>query len=205
LDCNLRKNNLGLRLHELRSAYMPRIMFFSLRSSAKPRRGGALLLAAAAFAAGLSAGALIAPVNAGPEPAAAVPAAKAGAGLAGTALRSGHPAQVLRVVDGDTFEARVRIWPGMDVTTRVRLLGIDTPELRARCEAERAQALAARDALARILAQGDIGVAEVGQDKYGGRVNASASTALTHDVAEAMIAGGFARRYSGGRRLSWCG
>lgn len=175
-------------------------MFFTLRSFAKRRRGGALLLAAAAFAAGLSAGALIVPVSAGPEPAAATTAA-----LAGTALRSGHQAHVLRVIDGDTFEARVRIWPGTDVTTRVRLRGIDTPELRARCEAERAQAVAARDALARILAQGDVGVAEVGQDKYGGRVNASASTALTQDVSEAMIAGGFARRYSGGRRQGWCG
>jgi endonuclease YncB( thermonuclease family) len=128
----------------------------------------------------------------------------AGTGLAGTGLRSGHPAEVLRVIDGDTFVARVRIWPGMDVTTRVRLRGIDTPELRARCESEREGALAARDALARILAQGGVGVAEVGQDKYGGRVNASVSTARTDDVSEAMIAGGFARRYSGGRRRSWC-
>lgn len=25
----------------------------------------------------------------------------------------GHPAEVLRVNDGDTFEARVHVWPGM--------------------------------------------------------------------------------------------
>ena len=175
-------------------------MFFAGRSFAGPRHGGALLLAAAAFAAGLSAGALIAPVRAGPEPVVAASAAKTSTGL-----RGGHPAQVLRVIDGDTFEARVRIWPGMDVTTRVRLRGIDAPELRARCEAERAQALAARDALARLLAQGDVGVAKVGQDKYGGRVDASVSTAATQDVSDAMLAGGFARAYHGGRRRSWCG
>jgi endonuclease YncB( thermonuclease family) len=175
-------------------------MFLKLRSYAGPRQGGALLLAAAAFAAGLGAGVLVVPVSAGREPVVAVAAA-----APSTGLRGGHPAEVLRVIDGDTFEARVRIWPGTDVTTRVRLRGIDTPELRARCEAERSQALAARDALTRILSQGGIGVAQVGQDKYGGRVNATVSTARTHDVSEAMVAGGFARRYSGGRRRSWCG
>jgi micrococcal nuclease len=175
-------------------------MFLMLRSFAGPRQGGVLLLAAAAFAAGLSAGALITPVSADRVATAAAPAASAS-----TTLRAGHPAQVLRVIDGDTFEARVRIWPGMDVTTRVRLRGIDAPELRARCEAERAQALAARDALDRLLAQGDVGVSQVGQDKYGGRVDASVSTAGARDVSEAMLTGGFARAYHGGRRRSWCG
>ncbi len=175
-------------------------MFFAPRSLAGARQGGALLLAAAAFAAGLSAGALMAPASGGREALAAAPIT-----TPGTGLRAGHPAEVMRVIDGDTFEARVRIWPGMDVTTRVRLRGIDAPEMRARCEGERAQAMAARDALARILAQGDVGVSQVGQDKYGGRVDASVSTARTHDVSEAMLAGGYARRYSGGRRRSWCG
>ena len=31
----------------------------------------------------------------------------------------GHPADVLRVLDGDTFEARVRVWPGIEITTPV--------------------------------------------------------------------------------------
>ncbi len=159
-----------------------------------------MLLAAAAFAAGLSAGALIAPVNAGPEPAGVLPRPNPD-----VVLRTGHPARVLRVIDGDTFEARVRIWPGMDVTTRVRLRGIDAPELHARCAAERKGALAARDALARLLAQGGVGVTDVGQDKYGGRVDASVSTGTTPNVSQAMLAGGFARAYHGGRRRSWCG
>ena len=143
-------------------------------------------------------------MSAGPEPVVAAPAATSSA-KAATGLRGGHPAQVLRVIDGDTFEARVRIWPGMDVTTRVRLRGIDAPELHARCEGERAQALAARDALKRILAQGEVGVTQVGQDKYGGRVDASVSTGNTPDVSDAMLAGGFARPIHGGRRRSWCG
>jgi endonuclease YncB( thermonuclease family) len=65
--------------------------------------------------------------------------------------------------------------------------------------------LAAREALSRILKEGAVGIARVNQDKYGGRVDADVSTAQTADVAEAMLGGGFARRYDGGRRRSWCG
>ncbi len=45
--------------------------------------------------------------------------------------------QVVRVVDGDTFDARVSVWPGIEISTRVRLRGIDAPEMRARCKESR--------------------------------------------------------------------
>jgi micrococcal nuclease len=126
------------------------MIFLTLRSCTLPRRGGALLTTLTAFAAGLTAGVLLAPADASRGADRAAPA------LAQTTLtsplRAGHAAEVLRVIDGDTFEARVRVWPGMDITTRVRLRGIDAPELHARCADERAKALAARDALTRILA-----------------------------------------------------
>ncbi len=48
--------------------------------------------------------------------------------------RGSLPAEVLRVNDGDTFEARVHVWPGMQVTTKVRLRGIDAAESNARCQ-----------------------------------------------------------------------
>jgi len=177
-------------------------MFLILKPFALPRLGGALLLAAAVFASGLAAGALIAPGSASRgDLAAAIATHQPPA----PALRGGHPAEVVQVLDGDTFEARVRIWPGMEITTRVRLRGIDAPELHARCDAEQVKALAARDALARLLAEGAVGIARVGQDKYGGRVDADVSTARTPDVAAVLLGGGYARRYSGGRRESWCG
>ena len=174
-----------------------------MKSFAHPARGSVLLLTVVAFAAGLTAGALIAPLGA--TRGEAVAAIQTQTLQPAAALRSAHPAEVLRVIDGDTFEARVRIWPGMDVTTRVRLRGIDAPELHARCEDERVKALAARDALARLLTEGEVGVSGVGQDKYGGRVDADVSTARTPNVSEALFAGGYARRYFGGRRASWCG
>lgn len=120
-------------------------------------------------------------------------------------LRSAYPAEVLRVIDGDTFEARVRVWPGIEITTRVRLRGIDAPELRrAQCAAEREKAIAARDALQAILDQGEVGISSVAYDKYGGRVLADASTRTTPDIAAALIETDLVRRYDGGRRAPWC-
>jgi endonuclease YncB( thermonuclease family) len=111
---------------------------------------------------------------------------------------------VLRVIDGDTFEARVHLWPGLAVTTKVRLRGIDAPEINARCAEERSKADAARDALHAILAEADLTVVRVSLDKYGGRVLAAAATIRTPDVAQALVRAGLARSYAGGRREPWC-
>ena len=116
-----------------------------------------------------------------------------------------YPAEVLRIIDGDTFEARVRVWPGLDVDTKVRLRGIDAAELHARCADELAQAQAARTALETILADGGVSISRVGVDKYGGRVDAAVSTRSTADVSAALLNGGYARSYDGGKRGSWCG
>jgi endonuclease YncB( thermonuclease family) len=116
-----------------------------------------------------------------------------------------YPAEVLRVIDGDTFEARVRVWPGLDVDTKVRLRGIDAAELHARCADELARAEAARAALQSLLSAGGVTVSHVGVDKYGGRVDASVATRASADVSAAMLGGNFARAYDGGRRGSWCG
>lgn len=180
-------------------------MFLSLRSFAVPQRCGIFLLAAAAFAAGLTGGVMFVPAgNGGSAKAPQVPAPASPAMTARTITNTGYPAEVLRVLDGDTFEARVRLWPGMDVTTRVRLRGIDAPEMHARCDDERTKAISAREALTRILAEGRVGITHVGQDKYGGRVDADASTAQTPDISAALLSAGHARFYSGGRRESWC-
>jgi endonuclease YncB( thermonuclease family) len=116
-----------------------------------------------------------------------------------------YPAEVLRVIDGDTFQARVRVWPGLDVDTKVRLRGVDAAELHARCADELAKAQAARTALETILADGGVAISRVGLDKSGGRVAAAVSTRSTADVSAALLNGGFARSYDGGRRVSWCG
>ena len=181
-------------------------MFLQPRLLSSPRGHAGQLLAAAMFAIGLGVGATIGPVTANRDgreasaPAATIAAPSSEA----TITRMVHPAEVVRVIDGDTFEARVHLWPGLDVTTRVRLRGIDAPEFKARCNEERIKAEAARDALQTILDQGEVGITRVMLDKYGGRVVADASTSRTADVSEALLGAGVARRYSGGHRDGWC-
>jgi hypothetical protein len=55
-----------------------------------------------------------------------------------------HPVEVVRNIDGDTFETRVHLWPGLEMTTRVRLRGIDAPELKASCPQELQMAVVAK-------------------------------------------------------------
>jgi len=119
-------------------------------------------------------------------------------------LDARHPAEVLRTVDGDTFEAHVHLWPGLDKTTRVRLRGIDAPELKAACAQELRMAQAASTALRELLAEGGVTIFNIGPDKYHGRVVADAATRNTPNVSEAMLTSGHARRYGGGHRNGWC-
>ncbi len=163
--------------------------------------GGNALAAGAIFLVGLAAGAAIGPVGARNGAAALVetPAVPPAA-----VARGSHPAEVLRVLDGDTFEARVHVWPGLDVTTRVRLRGIDAPEIKARCGDEYAKAQSAREALAALLAPGGVQIANIGPDKYNGRVVADAATRTTADVSQALLNAGLVRSYNGGRRDYWC-
>jgi endonuclease YncB( thermonuclease family) len=133
-------------------------------------------------------------------------------GVAGQAQRASadkfqlgrYPAEVLRVIDGDTFEARIHVWMGQELVLRVRLRGIDAPELKARSVNEREQAEAAANALRAMLSDRDIAIWDVGPDKYFGRVVARAGTRATSDVSAALLAKGLVRGYAGGHRDGWC-
>jgi endonuclease YncB( thermonuclease family) len=200
--------------------------YITFSALAHPRRGNMLIGAGTLFALGLTAGVL---VNSKMEPqlrpllkSFGVPQ-RAFMAPAGSFTRSssepapmnallvqrldpGHtyPAEVLRVIDGDTFVARVRVWHELYVDTRVRLRDIDAAELHARCAREFAKAEVARTALQSILADGGVTISRIGTDKYGGRIDASVATRRTPDVSAALLRGGYARRYDGGRRGSWC-
>jgi len=185
---------------------MPRLSFTAL---ANPRRGNAWLVAGVLLAASVIAVEFINP-NLLPHPKAASAYRPYGDGgrqvladktLANTRV---YAAEVVRIIDGDTFVARMRTGPGGEVETRVRLRSIDAAELHARCSKELRLALAARAALQRLLADGRVTLSRVGPDKYPGRIDANVATRSTNDISAAMLSGGFARAYDGGRRGSWC-
>jgi endonuclease YncB( thermonuclease family) len=168
------------------------------------RSSAALVLAALTFVMGLSVGASVGPVTASRSDPVAAPVTPVVPAEPIPTWRAAHSAEVLRVLDGDTFEARVHLWPGLNITTRVRLRGIDAPELNARCMDERIKAEAARDALRAMLDRGEVGIMRVSLDKYGGRVLADASAFSIPDVAASLLNTGHVRRYSGARRETWC-
>jgi endonuclease YncB( thermonuclease family) len=185
----------------------------ALGAPALRRRGAALPIAGAIFGLGMVIGTLARPaltpqrVASSHRVVTAAPASEARSAvppLRRFDLRLTYPAQVVRVIDGDTFAARVEVWPGLSVDTKVRLRDIDAPELHARCAYEHIKAEAARDALLTILAEGNVAISRVGMDKYAGRVDAAVSTRNTADVSAALRDGGWARSYSGGRRRGWC-
>ncbi len=180
----------------------------SFASFGSRQRGGLLAVAAGIFAVGFAAGATLrAPVMQHPtraDSASALMPGRDGVPASSPNPQLAYPVDVLRTIDGDTFEARVRVWPGTEVSTKVRLRNIDAPELHARCAGELAKAQAARAALETMLAAGGVTVSQVGIDKYGGRIDARVATHDTADVSAALLNGGFARSYDGGRRGSWC-
>jgi endonuclease YncB( thermonuclease family) len=195
---------------------MPHLSF---RALANPRRGNAWLVACTLLAASVIAVELIDPKLL-PHPKATSASRPYGDGgrqvladkvladkvLADKALANTrvYAAEVIRIIDGDTFVARMRTESGGEVETRVRLRSIDAAELHARCGKELRLALAARAALQRLLADGNVMLTRVGPDKYPGRIDANVATRSTNDISAAMLSGGFARAYDGGRRGSWC-
>ncbi|MGL4440750.1 MAG: thermonuclease family protein [Bosea sp. (in: a-proteobacteria)] len=121
-----------------------------------------------------------------------------------TPLAGAYQAQVLNVVDGDTVEARVHVWMGQEVVTRIRLKDIDAPEVTGACGPERERAIAARDRLAELVHGAGIVLADVRPDKYFGRVVARVVMSDGQDAGAILLSEGLARPYRGGRRQSWC-
>ncbi len=121
-----------------------------------------------------------------------------------SALAEAYRAHLVKVVDGDTVEVRVHVWLGQEVITRVRLLGIDAPEIAGACGLERIQAVAARDRLAALMGDGPVTLVDLRPDKYFGRVVGRVLTGVGDDAGAMLVREGLARPYSGGRRQGWC-
>lgn len=116
--------------------------------------------------------------------------------FAGLLLAAPASAQGLRcqATDGDTLRCG---------SERIRVIGVDAPEMRGACPREVRLARSARDRLARLAARG-VTIEPRGRDRYR-RLLAVVRDREGRDVAQTLIAEGLARPCHGrGRRQGWC-
>ena len=115
------------------------------------------------------------------------------------------PAEVLRVIEGDTLDVAALIWLGQRVHIRVRLDGVDAPELRGQCASERELAERARDLVSRNTEGQPVTLHGVHYGKYAGRIVAHVHLGGGESLASLLLAAGLAREYDGGKRMGWYG
>jgi len=120
------------------------------------------------------------------------------------------PAEILHIVDGDTVGVRAHTWPGQYVEIRVRLRGVDAPEIRrVACEAERVKGHEATQFTRDWLTAPDGGgfapvmLTDIGPDSFWGRVVARLVRAEDGaDLSDDLLAAGLAVPFR--QRGPWC-
>ena len=106
--------------------------------------------------------------------------------------------------DGDTCYIIYESLPESLQKMSIRVLGIDTPEIKGNCNKEKELALEAREFANSVFkAAKNIEFKDLKWDKYGGRVlsNVYLDGKLYADL---IIAKGLAKSYDGGKKISWC-
>ena len=115
------------------------------------------------------------------------------------------PVTVDYIFDGDTFAGRVQLQDDIQITVRVRLMNVDTPEIHGQCAREIDGANRARDRLAALMPVGStVDLRDIRDDKYLGRIDAHVILPDGRDVGQILIDEGLGRPYAGGKRLGWC-
>ncbi len=115
------------------------------------------------------------------------------------------PAVVKYIVDGDTFSAGVRLEDGIEISVRVRIRNIDTPEIHGQCVSEITSALYAKQRLEELIPVGTVvELTDIKDDKYLGRIDANVFDVSGRDVGDVLIKEKVARKYNGGKRDGWC-
>ena len=107
--------------------------------------------------------------------------------------------------DGDTIYVAIPGLPGEIANMSVRVRGVDTPEIRGKCESEKHLAKQARDyARNRLKSAKSVEFCEPEWGRYGGRVVASVRIDGSPLDLE-LISNGLARAYDGKtKRQPWC-
>jgi endonuclease YncB( thermonuclease family) len=112
--------------------------------------------------------------------------------------------KVISVYDGDTFRVNIASLPpivGKNIAIRVN--GVDTPEIRGKCQYEKNLALEARDFVRGKLANAkEIKLTNLQRGKY---FRVVANVVIDGvSLEQELLDNELAYEYSGGKKLSWC-
>jgi len=110
---------------------------------------------------------------------------------------------IVSVYDGDTFRARLDCSTALFCENMpIRVNGVDTPEIRGKCEAEKVLARKAKYFASQALGSGEVVLHNVERGKYFRLVADVEINGLL--LSEMLIEAGLGRRYDGGKRQGWC-
>jgi len=113
-------------------------------------------------------------------------------------------AEVTSIYDADTFRANIKEYPPIvGEHMSIRVLGIDAPEIRGKCETEKIMASQAKQFTVQALRSAKI--IELRNIKRGKYFRLLANVYVDgHNLAQQLIHAGHARPYDGGKRTGWC-
>ena len=114
-------------------------------------------------------------------------------------------ARIEEIYDGDTVKIIV-LFGDMPVRFSLRILGIDTPEIKngeGRLPEEHAAAVKVRDYMRSLFPKNIAKICIRDWDKYGGRVLGDLFLETGENVSEILIHGGWARPYRGEKKKPW--
>lgn len=106
--------------------------------------------------------------------------------------------RVDRVVDGDTVDVTLDLGFGLSLKQRLRVIGVDTPELRSSDPDERERAQAAKAFAEQwLISNGQMVVTTYKDDKYGRILGDFKREHHPETFSEALLSAGHAVQYRG--------
>jgi micrococcal nuclease len=110
--------------------------------------------------------------------------------------------EITKIQDGDTFDCIIEFVPfDIMVMARIRLDGINCPEVHTKDEREKALGLEAKDFTENFLKQGEVIVDIRAKEKFG-RTLAEVFVD-GKSLNKALVDANLARSYDGGKRSAW--
>ena len=113
--------------------------------------------------------------------------------------------EVTSIYDADTFRVTIKGWPDIiGERMSVRVLGVDAPEIRGKCESEKQAARLAKQFTVDVLRSAKkVELKDIQRGKYF-RILANVYVD-GENLAQALIQAKHGRVYNGGTRDGWCG